>query len=103
MKKYTVVLSEQAESDLEEYINYIMSKCKAPLTALRNYEDLFTVINSLRSSPESCSLQTRKSLILQFGFGVRRINYKKMAIIYTIHSNIVYIRRIIAGSMIAEL
>jgi len=102
MSQYSVVLSENAESDLQNYIDYIIYECKAPLTALRHYESLFETLNFLKRSPESYSIQTRASL-QQFGANIRRVNFKKMAIIYTIHSDIVYIHRIVAGTMITEL
>lgn len=102
MRQYHVVLSENAESDLQNYIDYITHACKAPLTALRHYESLFETLKSLKHSPESYSIQTRKSL-QQFGANIRRVNFKKMAIIYSIHGDIVYIHRIVAGSLIIEL
>lgn len=102
MKNYSVVLSEQAESDFQKYVDYIMYECNAPITALRHYEELFATLNSLKHSSESFPLQTHPTLLRQFGFGVRRINYKKMAIIFTVHDSTVYIHRILAGSMIVD-
>ena len=102
MSRYSVILSEDAEHDLQEYIDYIMYEYKAPITALRHYEALFDVLSGLKRSPESYPIQTRTSL-LQYGTNVRRINYKRMAVIYTVHGDIVYIHRIVAGSMITGL
>ena len=62
---------------------------------------LFNKIKSLTYSPDSFPLYTRKSSI-QYGFIVRRIIYKKMIIIYTIHGNIVLIQRILSGSLIID-
>jgi hypothetical protein len=31
------------------------------------------------------------------------MNFKKMAILYTVHDDVVYIRRVIAASMISEV
>jgi hypothetical protein len=39
----------------------------------------------------------------RFGNEVRRVNHKKMSIIYTIHGNIVYIHRIVTGSVVSAL
>ncbi|HBX45096.1 type II toxin-antitoxin system RelE/ParE family toxin [Limibacterium fermenti] len=104
MNDYNVVLSQEAEADLQDYIDYIMStyKYKAPLTALRHYEDIFNILRTLNNMPESYSIQTGTSF-LRFGANVRRINYKKMAIIYTVHGGIVYIHRIIAANLIKNL
>ena len=103
MKNYNVVLSEQAELDFQEYIDHITYEYKAPLTALRHYEDFFATLNILKRSPESFSIQTSPTLIQQFGFGVRRINFNKMAVFYTIHNNIVLIRQIVAGAIIIDI
>lgn len=102
MKSYNVVFSEQAEHDFQEYVDYIIYECKAPLTALRHYEDFFTTLDVLKHSPESFSIQTSPTLIRQLGFGVRRINYNKMAIFYTVHNDVVLIRRIVAGATIKD-
>lgn len=101
MNLYNVILSQNAEIDLQEYIDYIIFECKAPLTALKHYESLFKTLKSLERFPKSYPKQTG-DFFLPFGTNVRRINYKKMAIIYTIHSNIVYIHRIIAASLITN-
>lgn len=101
MKRYRVLLSQYAETDLQEYIDYIILDCNAPLTALKHYEDLFKTLKSLQRFPKSYPVQTGK-FFLSFGTQVRRLNYKKMAIIYTVHSSIVYIHRIIASSLITN-
>jgi len=100
MEKYTVHISEEARDDIRELGDVI--DYKLPLTAIRYTQGLLYVINTLRISAESLSRQTRASL-QQHGTNVHRINYKKMAIIYTIHGKLVYIHRIIPASMIIEL
>ena len=87
MKKYDVFISDVAQQDINAYINYISQKYHSPLTALRNYNGLFDTINSLKSQADSFAIN-KSSHLRQFGFEVRRINYKKMAIIYTMHGNI---------------
>lgn len=99
MNLYNVILTQDAEIDLQEYIDYIIFDCDAPLTALRHYEDLFKTLERLHYIPETFPIQTGVSF-LRFGINVRRINYKKMAIIYTVHGDIVYIHRIMAANLI---
>ena len=99
MDRYIILFSDDAENDFNSYIDYILYECKSPLTALRNYEELAETINQLKISPESFPIQPN----LRYGFNVRRVNYKKMAIIYTVHGNVVYIHRILASAMITEL
>jgi hypothetical protein len=102
MNLYNVVLSQDAENDLQEYIDYIIVGCKKPLTALRHYEGLFDLLNGLKYMPERFAIQTGASFLC-FGSNVRRINYKKLAIIYTVHGNIVYILRIVTANLITSL
>jgi hypothetical protein len=35
-----------------------------------------------------------------FGWDARHINYKKMSIIYVVRGNVVFVKRVIASSMI---
>lgn len=102
MSSYEVILSEDAEADLQEYIDYILFDCQAPLTALRHYEAFFNVLNSLRHKPESRIIQIGK-FFLRYGTNVRRVNYKKMTIIYTVHGAVVYIHRILASKLITDI
>ena len=102
MIKFQVVLSEDADNDINDFIDFIINKYSAPLTALRNYEGLFETIFSLEKIADKIPVSQSKYLH-QFGFNVHRLNYKKMTIIYTIHNDIVFINRIIAQSLITEL
>lgn len=101
MTKYKIDLSEQAVCDIDDFIDYIIFAYKAPITAKRQYDGLFKTIKSLSLNAESLPI-IRKTNFQQFGFNVRRINHKKMTIIYTIHFDIVYIHRIVAQSLIKD-
>ena len=76
MNKFDVVLSEDADNDINEYVDFIIYEYSSPLTALRNYEGLFKTIFSLENIADKISISQSKSL-QQFGFNVRRVNYKK--------------------------
>lgn len=56
-------------------------------------------MKSLSHLAESFPISTKKS-ILQYGYNARRVNYKKMAVIYTVHSKTVLIRSVIPGALI---
>ncbi|HAF62421.1 MAG TPA: hypothetical protein DCK95_08855 [Anaerolineaceae bacterium] len=99
---YHIKLSDEAKKDFDEYIHYIRGVYHAPLTAIKHYAGLTKTINSLKSFPESYPIQTGISF-LRYGSNVRRINYKKMAIIYTVHGDIVYIHRIRPANLITSL
>ena len=94
--------TDTANDDLKNLAYAITHEYKSPVTAFHYVQGIKDEIKLLKRSPESYPVQTRRSL-LQYGSNVRRINYKKMAIIYTVHGDIVYIHRIIPASMITGL
>jgi len=98
---YKIVYSEVAKDDIMDITNYITYTCKAPKTSKEYMKKLFNKIRSLTYSPDSYPLYNRK-LSIQYGFIVRRIIYKKLIVIYTIHGNVVLIQRILSGSLIKE-
>lgn len=102
MKSYTIRISKQADIDIENLHIYIFEVCKSPITSKRFVEGLFNKIKSLTHSAESYPISSIKSVI-QYGYNARRINYKKMAIIYTVHQKTVLIHRVISGTLISEL
>jgi len=46
MIKFEVILSEDADNDINGYTDFIINEYNSPLTALRNYEGLFETIFS---------------------------------------------------------
>ncbi len=85
--------------DMQELADVITYTYKMPNTAEKYMRGLYQEIGQLTRSPKSYAIQT--SLFFQrYGTNVRRINYKKMAIIYTVHADIVYIHRIVAANLI---
>ena len=96
---YRIELSEEADADLVRLAHTIMYDFGSPLTSFKYVRELKQTINGLKHNPE-CHAVRDNRFLLQFGTNVRRINYKKMAIIYTIHGDLVYIHRIIAGSLL---
>ena len=99
MKKYKISYSEKADKDISDLFDAIVFDYKEPDTAFKYVQGLIKSIEKLSTFPEAYSIRNNHSL-LKYGLNVRRINYKKMAIIYTIHSDVVFIRRIIPSSMI---
>jgi mRNA-degrading endonuclease RelE of RelBE toxin-antitoxin system len=99
MTEYRIKLLKQAEKDFYTYVSHISVQYGMPTTALKHYEEISALINSLKANPERYAIRHNLSL-QQFGTNVRRVNYKKMAIIYTIQNKTVYIHRIIAGKLL---
>lgn len=101
MKRYQIRISATAYKDIENLRFVITEIFKSPKTATIYIEEIRKEITVLCVSAESYPVSTLIS-VLKFGHNARRINYKKISIIYTIHDNIVLIHRIIPGSMLTE-
>lgn len=102
MKKFEVVYSKDAVSDLQILSDVIMYKYKAPLTAVGCLNGLQKVIKRLSVLADALLYATR-SFLQKYGQNTKRINYKQMAIIFGIYGPIVYIHRIIPANAIADL
>jgi plasmid stabilization system protein ParE len=102
VKKYHIALTEQARTDLRDLAHTITETYKSPQTAVRYLRGIFREIRRLSNAAEAYQIQTNLSFS-QYGSNVRRVNYKKMAIIYTVLEDTVYIRRVISASLIVEL
>ena len=101
MDKYIIVLSEEAQADIKSLTHIIKHQYKAPDTAFKYVQGLLDKILSLSKNPKIYSIQSYTAFS-HYGVAVRRINYKRMAIIYTVENRTVYIHRIIAASLIGE-
>ena len=99
---YKIKPSIKSKEDFKEYIDYIKIECGMPMTAARHFEAILKCFELLKVNPFINPIRDTPSL-RQFGMNVRRHNFKKMAIIYTVVNNIVYIHRIIASKMITSL
>lgn len=101
MKQYKILISNDANKDIKHLFDFIENNYHAPLTAKKYIDGLLTAIQFLTLTADSLPIAHRK-LFLTYGTNVYRVNYKKMAIIYSIHGDIVYIHRIIPGVLITE-
>lgn len=102
MNRYKIIFSEQSEIDMKKLEDVISFDYKVPLTAFRYLQGLKNEINQLSKTAESFPIQTGL-YFRQYGNNVRRINYKRMTVIYNVYSNTVYIRRILPSNTITEL
>ena len=62
-------------------------------------QGLVDEIKKLEYNPEIYAIRN-SNFYLQFGTEIRRINYKKMGVIYSVYRKRVFIHRIIASSLI---
>jgi plasmid stabilization system protein ParE len=100
-ERYSLTLSPEAEADFLAYVDYIIYTCDAPKTGKKHTEELRDELRKIQKNPTTNSIRTSASL-LQYGNNIRRVNYKKMAIIYTVTGFLVYVHRIIPASMVVD-
>ena len=89
---------EQAKEDIENLNDYIENQCHAPLTALRYIDGLRGRIQWLRNNAELFPIVPELSFMM--GYPIRRLNYEKMTVLYSVDEDVVNIHRIMPQSMI---
>ncbi|MFZ4455703.1 MAG: hypothetical protein ACOYOT_05725 [Bacteroidales bacterium] len=103
MKKFKISYSDIATDDIYNLTYIIINKYKSPLTSVKYIADLINEIDRLKVCAESIQFCKQKTITDKFGINARRINFKKMAIIYTIFQDIVVIEAILPQTAIKEL
>ena len=98
MRRFEISVTSKALSDVDKLRFAIVFKYRAPLTAKRYLKGLNDTIQSLKIGADS--IQVDERLTEQYGLDIRRVNYKEMAILYSVEDTIVYIHRIMPQSMI---
>jgi len=99
---YKLIITDSAQEDIDQYIDTIIFTYNAPITAKKHYDDLYAILRKIEQYPLANSIRYNSSL-LQYGYNVRRVNYKKMAILYTVNEHNIYVHRVVAGNLITEL
>lgn len=98
-KHYLRRVLPTADADLDNLERYIVEQCSAPITAARQFELLYKTLDWLEQYAELPAVHV--PLSIQYGKIMRTIPFgKKMAIIYSVEDEIVYIHRIMPQSMI---
>ncbi|MDR3261962.1 MAG: type II toxin-antitoxin system RelE/ParE family toxin [Tannerella sp.] len=100
MKKFTIRHTPAALQDLDEIEYYIRNDLGMPGYAERYYNGIAATIKSLRTAGASYAISPIPSVQRRYGPEARTAIYKKYTIIYHIVDDVVWIRRIIAGSLI---
>lgn len=98
-KRYQVRTLPTADADLDSLEQYIIKQCAAPLTAARQFELLYKLFTWLEEFAELPAVHV--PLSIQYGKIMKTIPFgKKMAIVYEVEHDVVYIHRIMPQSMI---
>ena len=98
MIKYKVQLTSKAIEDVDGVYDYILNVVFAPIAAANYYNGLIDTMRSLAYYADIHPIEPELSA--QYEIPIRRIKYKKMAILYSIKGEIVNIHRVIPSSMI---
>ena len=100
MRKNVVKITDTALQDIENVHDYIAYELLEPITADKYIRSIYDAIKHLSLYGLSIAISERDFLLSQYGSTVRNINYKKIAIIYTIENNEIIIQRIMAAALI---
>jgi plasmid stabilization system protein ParE len=98
MARFEIFVTEEAERDIHDLNDAIEFSYQAPLTASRYVEELNTKMQWLANGADFFPVVPELSY--QYGCDIRRLNFKKMAILYSIEGEVVNIHRIIPQSMV---
>ena len=98
MRKYDVMLTEEAKQDRKSLARFIKEEVHAPLTAKRYMFGLEEEIKKLENSAGSVAVD--EELSRQIGIEVKRTNYKNMAIIFSVEGEKAYVHHIIPQKMV---
>ncbi|MCL2328519.1 MAG: hypothetical protein FWC39_08415 [Bacteroidetes bacterium] len=101
-----IIYSKIAQRDVGRLFYAITEDYQSPLTAARYVQGIYDEINKLSTQAKIHKIEYG-AFYRQFGTIVRRINYKKMAIIYSVIENyvpesFVWIHRVIPASLVIE-
>jgi hypothetical protein len=100
MNGYNLKFTEDARDDYKYLLYVISEKYHAPLTAKKYTTALIDKLENLKSYAESLPTCTQNTIIMKYGNIARRINYKKMAIIYTVLSEDIIVEAILPQALI---
>ena len=100
MRKNVVKITDTALQDIENVHDYIAYELFEPMTADKYIRGIYDAIKHLSFYGTNVAVSERDSLLSQYGSTVRNINYKKMAVIYTVDNKKIIIQRIVAAALI---
>jgi len=96
MKKYSLVIAEAAEADLNRIADYIFYELKEPATALKQMERIKEAMLALEEMPERQTLVQDQYLAAQ---GIRKLPVDNYLIFYSVNksTNTINIVRVLYG------
>ena len=98
MTKYKIIYTDTFFIELDSLIDVILYQYKAPLTAKRYLEGLRKEIKYLELIAGSLPYCRNKSVVDKFGTNFKRLNYKKVSILFYVDGQNVYLISILPQS-----
>jgi plasmid stabilization system protein ParE len=95
MKKRRVIIAPEAEADINDIKDIIVSISQSERIAQSYVDGLQAELTKLSFYGSSISPYTLKSITDRYGISVRRTNYKKLAIFFYVESDCVIVRKIV--------
>lgn len=102
MQNLKIYFTSQSVEDIKALRQVIKENYHAPLTAIKYVAGLRAEINKLSYCALTIGVSRSSFLINKYGSHIRRINYKKMAILYIVHGEYVVIKAIIPSAIITD-
>jgi plasmid stabilization system protein ParE len=100
MPKFNISITPEAIQDIDDVYDHIFDVYLAPDTAIKYREGIYAKILSLANNADIFAFNPFQYIQSRYGPCARTIVYKKVTIVYTIHSDDVVIRAVIPGSII---
>lgn len=99
MSDFKILFSERAMNDVKSLYDFIDFTCKSPRTAKNYVFGLRDEIKKLSYSANAYVIQDDANY-KKYGTNIRRLNFKKMTVLFTLENNEVIILSIIPSGLI---
>ncbi len=103
MRKSNVYISQEIIDDLDFIAECVYFVSCSNIIADRYIEGIRSTIFDLANYGTSVAFCTNSSIVAKYGPFVKRINYKKVAIIYAVAGNDIYILELVFQHSITDI
>ena len=98
MTKYNVVITELFEEELDQLIDATIYQYDAPLSAERYFKGIMDQLKNLEIIAGSLPYARNKYIVDRYGSFCKRLNYKKISILFYVNGCNVYLISILPQS-----
>jgi plasmid stabilization system protein ParE len=87
-----MIITDGAQEDINQYIEIIIHTCDEPQTAKKYYDALYNELRRIEKYPKANAIIHNNSF--PYGINVRRADFNKTAVLYTVNGHTVYVHRV---------